>query len=110
MDPVWNLVWDGVLALLCAVLSLGGLWLGKLLAGWKKALFSQEQIRQAAETAVKAAEQILGEGKGEEKMSLALDFAQGLLSEEGIECSRDRLEVLMEAALASFNGAFREKA
>ena len=61
-----------------------------------------------AKTAVQFVEQVYKDLHGEEKLNAALSAASEMLAEKGIHVSDLEMRVLLEAAVAEFNGAFNK--
>lgn len=61
-----------------------------------------------AKTAVKFVEQVYKDLHGEDKLNAALDAASEMLAEKGITVSQLEMRVLIEAAVAEFNEAFKK--
>lgn len=61
-----------------------------------------------AKTAVQFVEQVYKDLHGEEKLNEALSAASGMLAEKGIVVSDLEMRVLIEAAVAEFNNAFKK--
>lgn len=59
-----------------------------------------------AKTAVQFVEQVYKDLHGEDKLNAALSAASEMLAEKGIHVSDLEMRVLLEAAVAEFNGAF----
>ena len=59
-----------------------------------------------AKTAVQFVEQVYKDVHGEEKFNAALSAASEMLAEKGILVTDLEMRVLIEAAVAEFNGAF----
>ena len=59
-----------------------------------------------AKSAVQFVEQVYKDIHGEDKLNTALSAASEMLAEKGIFASELELRVLIEAAVAEFNGAF----
>ena len=62
-----------------------------------------------AKTAVQFVEQVYKDLHGEAKLNEALNAASEMLAEKGITVSDMELRVLIEAAVAEFNEAFKKK-
>lgn len=60
-----------------------------------------------AKTVVKFVEQVYKDLHGDEKLNAALASASEMLAEKGITVSELEMRVLIEAALAEFNEAFK---
>ena len=61
-----------------------------------------------AKTAVQFVEQVYKDLHGEAKLNEALVAASGMLAEKGIKVSDLEMRVLIEAAVAEFNEAFKK--
>lgn len=71
--------------------------------------YINDKTKQAvAKTAVQFVEQVYKDLHGEEKLSTALSAASEMLAEKGIHVSDLEMRVLIEAAVAEFNGAFNK--
>jgi hypothetical protein len=64
--------------------------------------------KAVAKSCVQFVEQVYKDLHGPEKLEIALTSAREMLAEKGIECTELEMRVLIEAALASFNDAFKE--
>jgi len=64
--------------------------------------------KAVAKTVVQFVEQVYKNLHGEEKLSAALSAASEMLAEKGIHVSDLEMRVLIEAAVAEFNGAFEK--
>lgn len=65
--------------------------------------------RTLAKVVVQFVEQTYTSLHGEAKLKAALDVFAQLLNEKGIDASVTEMKVLLEAAVAEFNGAFNKK-
>lgn len=64
--------------------------------------------RAVAKSAVQFVEQVCKDLHGEEKLNEALNCASEMLAEKGITITSLELRVLVEAAVAEFNDAFKK--
>lgn len=64
--------------------------------------------RSVAKTVVAAVEQIYKDLHGEAKLTKALESAEEMLAEKGITVTALELRMLIEAAVAEFNDAFKK--
>lgn len=72
--------------------------------------FVNDKTKQAvAKTVVQAVEQIYKDLHGEEKLNKALESASEMLAEKGIAITDLELRMLIEAAVAEFNEAFKKE-
>lgn len=71
--------------------------------------YVNDKTKQAvAKTVVQAVEQIYKDLHGEEKLNQALTAASDMLAEKGITVTDLELRMLIEAAVAEFNEAFKQ--
>lgn len=71
--------------------------------------YLNDKTKQAvAKTAVQFVEQVYKDLHGEEKLNEALSAASDMLAEKGITATQLELRVLIEAAVAEFNEAFKK--
>lgn len=68
--------------------------------------FNDKTKKTVAKTVVRFVEQVYKDLHGEEKFNAALATAEEMLAEKGITVTALEMRVLIEAALAEFNGAF----
>lgn len=99
--------------ILSALITAVGTALG-LLAKWiyKKTIgdkITEETKKDVAALVVKYTEQVWKDLHGEEKLEKALEAFSDMLGEKGITISELEMIVLLEAALAGFNGAFEKE-
>lgn len=71
-------------------------------------LLEDKTVAAVASTAVQYVEQAYKDLHGEEKLAQALQAAETLLAEKGIQLTTEQLTVYIEAALAGFNKAFEK--
>ena len=67
-----------------------------------------ETKEKVVKTCVKAVEQLYKDLGGEEKLSIALENASQMLAEKGVNITELELRMLIEAAVAEFNDAFKK--
>lgn len=65
--------------------------------------------QSVVKTVVQGVEQMYKDLRGDEKLDKALEAASEMLEEKGIAISGFELRMLIEAALAEFNGAFSKE-
>ena len=70
--------------------------------------FNDKTKRAVAKTAVQFVEQVYKDLHGEEKLNAALAAASEMLAEKSIYVSELEMKVLLEAAVAEFNEAFKQ--
>ena len=88
-----------------------GLAVRKCLNKWVKAqtdMLDEETKRTIARTAAAFVEQVWKTIHGADKLRKALEVAQEMLAKKGIPFDADEMMVLIEAAVAEFNDAFRK--
>ena len=73
----------------------------------KKILTDKEKER-IAKIAVKCVEQVWKTIHGPEKLEKALEYAETLLAKKGIKFDSEEMKILIEAAVAEFNEAFKK--
>ena len=72
--------------------------------------YINDKTKQAVvKTVVQGVEQMYKDLHGDEKLDKALEAASEMLEEKGIAISGFELRMLIEAALAEFNGAFNKE-
>lgn len=72
--------------------------------------YINDKTKQAVvKTVVQGVEQMYKDLHGDEKLDKALEAASEMLEEKGIAISGFELRMLIEAALAEFNGAFKKE-
>lgn len=72
--------------------------------------YINDKTKQAVvKTVVQGVEQMYKDLRGDEKLDKALEAASEMLEEKGIAISGFELRMLIEAALAEFNGAFNKE-
>ena len=64
--------------------------------------------KSVAKTVVQAVEQLYKDIHGEDKLNKALDAASEMLTDKGITVTELELRMLIEAAVAEFNEAFKK--
>lgn len=83
-------------------------WLGIVVKNLATKYLNDKTKQDVARSAVKFAEQVYKDLHGEEKFNAALNAASEMLAEKGIYASELELRVLIEAAVAEFNEAFKK--
>lgn len=91
--------------LLCAIAGAIGLAAKKV---WNDHL-NDDTKRAIAWTVVQFVEQVWKDIHGEEKLQRALEAAEILLRKKGISFDADEMMILIEAAVAEFNGVFHKE-
>ena len=98
----------GVTILYAIVVAVGG-WLGTQIKGIYEQYVTDKRAKAVVETCVKAVEQLYHDLDGTEKYVKAIDAAEEMLSAKGITITGLELEMLIEAAVSSFNYGFGGK-
>lgn len=90
--------------ILCAIFGCLGYAVKKLCARY----INDDTKATVARTAAKFVEQVFTDIHGKYKLHKALETAEALLKKKGIPFDADEMEVLIEAAVAEFNEAFKK--
>lgn len=83
-------------------------WLGVKAKALADKYINNKIKRDVARTVVQAVEQVYKDLHGEEKLNQALTAASDMLAEKGISITDLELRMLIEAAVAEFNEAFKQ--
>ena len=83
-------------------------WLGIVIKNLATKYINDKTKQSVAKNAVKFVEQVYKDLHGEEKFNEALSAASEMLAEKGITVSNLEMRVLIEAAVAEFNDAFKK--
>ena len=94
--------------ILYAILTAIGGYLGLVVKNLYTKYINTKIKQDVARTVVRGVEQIYKDLHGEEKLDEALKAASEMLSEKGITASQLELRMLIEAAVAEFNDAFKK--
>lgn len=94
--------------ILYAVLTGVFAWLGVKVKALADKYLNDKIKRDVARTVVQAVEQVYKDLHGEEKLNQALTAASDMLAEKGITVTDLELRMLIEAAVAEFNEAFKQ--
>ena len=95
--------------ILYAIIVAVGSWLGTQIKNIYEKHITDKMAKDVAETVVKAVEQLYHDLEGPEKYCKAIDAAEEMLSAKGINITGLELEMLIEAAVSSFNYGFGGK-
>ena len=109
MDLFLNFVNEYGTMILYAIIVAVGSWLGTQIKGIYERYVTDKQTKAVVETVVKAVEQLYHDMDGEEKYMKALDAAHEMLAAKGLTVSTLELQMLIEAAVSSFNYGFGGK-
>lgn len=90
--------------ILCAIAGIAGVAFKRL---YQKHV-NDDTKRAIARTVVAFVEQVWKDIHGPEKLKKALETAAVLLKKKGINFDAEEMEILIEAAVAEFNDAFRK--
>lgn len=96
------------LQIMYALLTTIAGWLGIVIKNLATKYLNDKTKQIVAKNAVKFVEQVYKDLHGNDKLSAALDAASEMLAEKGIYASELELRVLVEAAVAEFNEAFKK--
>ena len=107
MEWIFDLLGEIVLSVLGIVLTFFAGRLASVLGKGLKEKFSEESILTLAHTAVSAVEMMYRELGGEEKMERAISILEKSLAEKNILLEREKMRVILEAALAEFKEAYQ---
>jgi len=91
-------------AILCAIFGCVGYALKRLCTRY----INDNTKIAIARIAAQFAEQVWNTLHGAEKMKKALETAEALLKKKGIDFDAEEMEVMIEAAVAEFNEAFKK--
>lgn len=83
-------------------------WLGIVIKNLVQKYINDKTKKDVAKSAVKFVEQVYKDLHGDEKLNEALTAASAMLAEKGITITDLELRVLIEAAVAEFNGVFEK--
>lgn len=92
--------------ILGAILTFVGGYVGLYAKKLVDKYLSDKTKKAVARTVVQFVEQVYKDLHGEEKFNAALATAEEMLAEKGITVTALEMRVLIEAAVAEFNGAF----
>lgn len=98
----------GMTILYAVVVALGG-WIGTQIKRVYEQYVTDKRAKDVVETVVKAVEQMYYDLDGPEKFVKAIDAAQEILDAKGITVTGFEIEMLVEAAVSSFNYGFGGK-
>ena len=90
---------------LTAIAGYLGVWVKRLYTKY----INDKTKQKVAQTVVKAVEQIYADLHGKEKLNMALASASEMLNDKGIKITSLELRMLIESALAEFNGVFKDR-
>ena len=99
----------GLQILYTVVMAIAG-YVGIVLKNLCSKYLNDKTKRDVAESAVQFVEQVYKDLHGDEKLNAAMTAASEMLAEKGIHISDLELRVLLEAAIAKFNDAFKNGA
>ncbi len=91
-------------AILCAIFGCLGYALKRLATKY----VNDDTKRTVAKVAVQFVEQVWTALHGADKLAKALETAEALLKKKGIDFDAEEMQVLIEAAVAEFNEAFKK--
>ena len=91
-------------AILCAIFGCLGYAINRLATKY----INDDTKRTIAKVAVQFVEQVWTSLHGADKLAKALETAATLLKKKGIDYDAEEMQVLIEAAVAEFNEAFKK--
>ena len=91
-------------AILCAIFGCLGYALKRMATKY----VNDDTKRTVAKVAVQFVEQVWTSLHGADKLAKALETAAALLKKKGIDFDAEEMQVLIEAAVAEFNEAFKK--
>lgn len=91
-------------AILCAIFGCLGYAIKRLATRY----VNDDTKRTVAKVVVQFVEQVWTSLHGADKLAKALETAEAILKKKGIDFDADEMEVLIEAAVAEFNEAFKQ--
>ena len=97
----------GLVIMYAVVTAIGG-YLGLIAKQLVTEYLSDKTKKAVAKTVVLGIEQVYKDLDGPQKLDAALSAASDMLAEKGITASELELRMLIEAALAEFNEAFKK--
>lgn len=97
----------GLQLMYMALTAIAG-WLGIVVKDLVKKHLNDKTKLAVAKTTVQYVEQVFKDLHGEDKLQKALEAAAQMLEEKGITVTELELRVLIEAAVAEFNEAFKK--
>ena len=93
-----------IAAILCAIFGCLGYAIKKLAVKY----INDDTKRAIARVAVQFVEQVWNTLHGADKLAKALETAEALLKKKGIDFDAEEMQILIEAAVAEFNEAFKK--
>ena len=96
------------LQILYAILTAIASYIGIVVKNLYTKYVNNKIKKDVANTVVQFAEQVYKDLHGEEKLNAALSAATDMLAENGIAVTDLELRILIEAAVAEFNEAFKK--
>ena len=95
----------GMTILYSVITAIAG-YIGIVLKNLYKKYADDKTKKAVAKTVVSAVEQLYKDLHGEEKYQKAMEAMSEMLAEKGINISEIEIKMLIEAAVAEFNGVF----
>lgn len=95
-----------LMEILAAIIAAVAAWLGAEIKKLYEKHVNTKVKKDLAETVVQFVEQVYQDLHGEEKLNAGLAAFSELLADKGITVSDIEMRILLEAAVAKFNGAF----
>lgn len=108
MDFLKAFISDYGTTILYAVLTAIAGYLGVVVKRLYEKYINDKTKQAVAKTVVQAVEQIYKDLHGEDKLNKALESMSDMLAEKGIQITDLEMRMLIEAAVAEFNEAFKK--
>ena len=108
MDFLKAFITDYGTTILYAVLTAIAGYLGVVVKRLYEKYINDKTKQAVAKTVVQAVEQIYKDLHGEDKLNKALQSMSDMLAEKGIQITDLEMRMLIEAAVAEFNEAFKK--
>lgn len=108
MDFLKAFISDYGTTILYAVLTAIAGYLGVVVKRLYEKYINDKTKQAVAKTVVQAVEQIYKDLHGEDKLNKALESMSDMLAEKGIQITDLEMRMLIEAAIAEFNEAFKK--
>ena len=106
MDILGNFITQYGTTLLYTIVTAVVGYLGVAAKGIYTKYFNDKTKQETVRTVVKAVEQIYTDLHGKDKLDKAVANASAMLESKGVRITEIELRMLIEAALAEFNGSF----
>ena len=109
MELLNNFLYEYGTTILYTIITAIAGYLGMVFKNMYQKYINDKTKKDVVNTCVKAVEQIYKDLHGSEKLDRACESASTMLSEKGVFVSELELRMLIEAAIAEFNDAFKKE-